>query len=119
MAKREGEQLMTGAAYKWGQAFLKGTGSTGMSHPFRRKSQRMIERFEKQHQERVEITLDQLESMGIEVGLERLEGELTLGVLDDFVEAHGLEHRGIDVVLSRFERVRYDHDEYATDEGGE
>lgn len=113
MAKREGEVMFKGRSWEWG----KGTGSTGVDHPFRRKSQKAFDRHQRQLKEQEEINSKALELLGIPVPLdapERLEDPLK--ELDRFVEANGLERRGIDVVFDRFERARRDHDEQQEDE---
>ena len=106
VAKRNGEVLFKGRSWEWG----KGVGSTGENHPFRRKSQRMIERFEKGQLEKVELTVQALELMGVPVGAPDA-NEVPLDPIDHFVEFYGLGNRGVDVVLSRFEGARHDHDE--------
>ena len=115
--KRDGEVMFKGRSWEWGKP--RG-GSTGMDHPFRKKSDRMVKAFERRVQEEAELTVGLLESFGVPVGeLEKgphLEHD-TFEELDRFVAEHGLEHRGIDVVLSRFERARYDHDEDRNEEG--
>ena len=115
--KRNGEVLFTGSAWSWG----KKTGSQGVDHPFRRKSDRMVKAFERRMQEEAELTVGLLESFGVPVGNLEHEGQLEGGLeeLDRFVAEHGLEHRGIDVVLDRFERARYDHNEDPMGQEGE
>lgn len=106
-------KVFTGRSWEWG----KGGGSTGENHPFRQKSRKAFKAFEKRVAEEAALNAKVLESFGIEAQLERDMGlELPLEELDRFVEANGLEHRGIDVVFERFERARYDHDEYGEEE---
>lgn len=101
--------LFTGPAHEWG----KGGGSTGADHPFRRKSQKAFDRHQREVAEQAELNSKALESFGISVDMaDQLE---PLETLDRFVEANRLEHAGVDRVLSRFERARFDHHE--EDEG--
>lgn len=110
MAKRrEGEVMFTGAAHTWGKP---AGGSTGVDHPFRRKSAKAIAKYEQRKREELGVTIALLEQMGVPVRLEPREHERALGELDRFVEEHKLEQRGIDVVFEQFERARYDHDEF-------
>lgn len=106
MARREGEVLMTGGA-QWGGSM---GGPTGVNHPFRLKSRKAVARWERRQSETQGLTIALLDQLGVPVGGDT-ELERPLEEIDRFVEAHGLEHRGVDVVLSRFERVRHDHEE--------
>lgn len=106
MARRDGEVMFKGAAHTWGR----GGGSTGADHPFRRKSAKAVARWERRQSEAQGLTIGILEQLGVPVGCDD-ELERPLEELDRFVEAHELEHRGVDVVLSRFDGARYTHEE--------
>jgi hypothetical protein len=110
VAKRDGEVLFKGSSHQWGPP---AGGKTGPDHPFRRKSQKAFERYQKRVAEEAQLTVNILESFGVPVGIDvGLEHELALKELDRFVDENGLDHAGIDVVFDRFERVRYDHSEF-------
>lgn len=106
-------KVFTGRSWEWG----KGGGSTGENHPFRQKSKKAFQAFEKRVAEEAALNAKVLELYGIPVGLER-EGQLEdpLDELDRFVEAEKLERRGVDVIFERFDRARHDHDEYGEGE---
>lgn len=112
MGRRDGELLFKEKPHEWGR---NGVGSTGDLHPFRRRAAKQVREAERRAAADREITMAQLEEFGVPFeDLEHLE-QAPLDELDRFVEAHGLEQRGIDVVLSRFERSRYERDEEDTD----
>lgn len=112
MARREGEVMFKGRSWEWGKP---AGGSTGTDHPFRRKSQKAFDRYQKRIAEEEEINSRVLESFGIPV--EQLEIlELPLDELDRFVEKRGLERAGVDRVFRAFEASRYDHDEHGEGE---
>lgn len=112
MAKREGEVMFKGRSWEWGKT---AGGSTGVDHPFRRKSQKAFDRYQKRIAEEAELNSKVLELFGIPV--EQLEDlERPLEELDRFVEERGLERAGVDRVFRAFEASRYDHDEYGEDD---
>lgn len=114
MARREGEVMFKGRSWEWGKP---AGGSTGVDHPFRRKSQKAFDRYQRTLKEQEEINSKVLESFGIEVQLEHDMGlELPLEELDRFVEERGLERAGVDRVFRAFEASRYDHDEHREDD---
>lgn len=79
-----------------------GVGSTGKDHPFRQRIQRQVRLAELKAEQRRQVTLEELVyTFGIPLGddfgdpdglsdIERFEGE------------HGMEHRGVDTVLSAY-----------------
>lgn len=108
MRKREGEVMFKGRSWQWGKP---AGGSTGENHPFRRKSDRMIKLAEKNSQALRQITIDDLVyTFGIPLG-DTFEDPDGLSEIERFEEAHGLERRGVDIVMSAFTAARHDHEE--------
>lgn len=84
---------------------------TPTDHPWKRKTNRIVHRFERQREAAQEVTLENLVTFGVPVG-ELVGNEEVLSELDRFEADHGLELAGVDVVLEEFSRARYDHEEY-------
>lgn len=112
----DGKYVFTGKPQDWGRQGPGGSpGSTGSLHPFRNRAARQVREAEQRSRADQEVTLEQLEALGVPVGALETHEVDPLGELDRFAEVNGLEHRGIDVVLSRFESSRYMREEERED----